>query len=57
MFMKIIIPDAFSSPTVNWTKHERIIDNKEVMGLGAVGFCVVEKDKVLFVFGETSSEQ
>lgn len=53
VYEKQLFLDAFSSPDlVNWTKHERIIDNKEVKWVWRAMWapCVVEKDKKYYLF-------
>ena len=45
--------DAFSSPDlVNWTKHERVLDNKEVTWIWQAMWapCIVEKDGKYYLF-------
>ncbi|MDL2322463.1 glycoside hydrolase family 43 protein [Bacteroidales bacterium OttesenSCG-928-A17] len=52
-YEKQIFMDAFSSPDlINWTKHERIIDNAEVTWVWRAMWapCVVEKDGRYYLF-------
>ena len=52
-FEQQLFLDAFSSPDlINWTKHERIIDNKEISWVTHAMWApaIIEKDKKYYLF-------